>query len=183
MKLKLKNAKDQSSTALSEYKDNQVMLEEARKQLQFAINYYEDKAPTMDSISPSDMEVITDFVQDLHKNVMTINILLGNIKKSQEERRNKGRSKGPLFDGDAADYLTFEQDMDNYLQYDNDTDKMNNYRSGLVGPMKDEMKGLITNCSTYEEMKKAMYNRFGNFEVLLPAETTRLKAQIGRAHV
>ena len=173
--LKLKNARTQSRNTLKNYRDNQVMLEESRREIQQSIRYYEDKAPGMMSISPQNMEFVNDTVSDLHKDILEINLLLGEIKTSQDERRNKGRSKGPTFDGEAAEYLTFEADMDAWVRYDSAKDKMNNYKAGLVGSRRKEMTDLISNCVTYQEVKDAMYNRFGNFDVLLPAETTRLK--------
>ena len=65
--------------------------------------------------------------------------------------------------------------MDKCLKFLTDEEKVINYKKNLIGPKREELLQHLINVTDYETLKKAMHNKFGDVNQLLPSQIDILR--------
>ena len=105
---------------------------------------------------------------------MRVNIRLDSNRIESEKRRLASKSKLPSFNCDPMFFRSWITDIDDQLRFFDDNSKISNLKACIIDPEKDEILQLLTNINEYDEVKRALEDRFGNLSVILTSRREKI---------
>ena len=160
---------------LNEHKTEAKVLEMSERQLSDNIKYFYDTSSKLPNPSPQNEELITSLITDIEDLQFKTVLEIDKINKTLENRKYGPKQSYPQFNSDPLGFHTFQHQMDILLQYLTDEEKVINYKKNLVGPKKEELLSYLSNITDYDTLKKAMQNKFGDVNQLLPSQIEILR--------
>ena len=175
MLYKLKMEKQKAETALYQHSTELKLLEFTKADLVKAIEKLEEEGSSLPPMNHAEEDEINKLDGELKELDYNIGLMISKIHKDSENARRAPRAQFPQFSGNALEFLSFQDEMDHCLKYMEDHQKQTSYRKAMTGPKKEELLEHISNCESYEAMKDAMFNKYGCFDSLLPAEIAKIR--------
>ena len=165
---KLNKIHKKAENVIFQHSSEQKLLEMISKELSSSLEKYEEEGRKLKSVSPAEQEEIETLLNSLEEDQFKAGLSLSKISQKNENKKNAARPSFPVFDGSPLSFLNWQHEIDCAMEHLEDPQKRSTYKKCISGVNKDFILTHLTNCTTYEKMKSAMFNMFGHVDSLLP---------------
>ena len=165
---KLNKIHKKAENVIFQHSSEQKLLEMISKELTSSLEKYEEEGRKLKSVSPTEQEEIEQLLKNLEEDQFKAVLSLSKISQKNENKKNAARPSFPVFDGSPLSFLNWQHEIDCAMEHLEDPQKRSTYKKCISGVNKDFILTHLTNCTTYDKMKSAMFNMFGHVDSLLP---------------
>ena len=173
--LKLTKAKTDGQMILDKHSNDLKVLELSKDTLTDIRRRYEEIIPTLPYMNPQMEDELIDLADSIEQLQLNTVIQISRLTRMAENLRNAPRAVLPQFHGDPLEFNSFIQEIDKAVEYMEDDQKKTCMRKALTGDKKQEMLEQISNSVSYNEMRRALFLKYGCFDSLLPCQIEKLR--------
>ena len=122
-----------------QFPEHRELLEQSRDSITKVLDRYEKEARTFPRIAPAEMDELCRLADEVDEERIRLCIMIGDLQRESQERRNMPRIVYPQFSGNALDFLSFQKEMDSAMKYLTDNQKRTSYRKAMTGENRREI--------------------------------------------
>ena len=176
--VKLKVAYKNALEVIENDSKSSVHLQDAKDECKEAVKYYEGQAPALKSISVQESEEIESMKENIRSVVKKLNSKLESAEERKEQRKKAPRALIPDFNCYPSSFLQWRKEFKQATKDLTDIQKITSAKKAIKPRTDDEKKELnqiFSNCFSFKSLDRALINKWGDINVLLPAQEQQLE--------
>ena len=169
--LKLKCARDEAEDVIVHEAKSLVALNDAKNSCREAINFMEEKAPTIKSVSVQEIEECEDMKLAVKNVVKKLNKKIESAEEKKEEKKKAARPTIPDFFCYPSTFLSWRKEFKEATKHMSELQKISNAKKAVKTKdekEKEELIQMFSNCTSFKQLDKALIAKFGNLNTLIP---------------